>query len=141
VSSARRHRSPRVAPSGFPRAWRVNEVLREVLAEELERMADADERLRLVTVTAVETASDLRRAVVYVGHLEPETAEALGERRRQLQATVSRQVRLKRTPRLEFATDPALAEGQRVEELIERIHYRDAGDRDAGDPDQGGAGT
>ena len=39
----------------YPRSARVNEVLREVLAEALERLADADERLALLTITGVET--------------------------------------------------------------------------------------
>lgn len=106
----------------YPRALRVNEVLRQVVAEELERLADADERLRLVTVTSVEAARDLRQATVYLGHLEAETAEALEERRPQLQAHVSRQVRLKRTPRLEFMADPAVAAGTRVDEILRRLH-------------------
>ncbi len=57
----------------YPRALRVNQVLRQVVAEELERLADADERLRMVTVTAVDTAPDLRTAVVYLATLDPTT--------------------------------------------------------------------
>lgn len=109
----------------YPRTRRVNQVLQEVLAEELERLSDADERLRLLTVTSVETASDLRRATVYLGHLEPQGAEALEERRAQLQAHLARQVRLKRTPRLHFAADPAVAAGARVEEILRHLHRRD----------------
>jgi ribosome-binding factor A len=108
-------------------------VLQEVLADELERMADADERLRLVTVTSVDTTADLRRAVVYVGHLEEDTAEALAEHRGALQASVGRQVRLKRTPVLEFATDPSLVAGARVDEILERLHHRASEDEDAAD--------
>ena len=81
-------------------------MLRQVVAEELERLADADERLRLLTVTAVDTSPDLRNATVYLGTLGDEAAEALEERRAQLQAHVGREVRLKRTPRLTFAADP-----------------------------------
>jgi ribosome-binding factor A len=105
----------------YPRALRVNEVLRQVLAEEIERLADADERLRLVTVTSVDTAADLRTAVVYVGTLESEAAEALEERRVGLQQRVGREVRLKRTPRLAFAADPAVSAGARVEEVLRRL--------------------
>ena len=49
----RRHDNRGAAP--YSRSLRVNQVLRQVVAEELERLADADERLRLVTVTSVET--------------------------------------------------------------------------------------
>jgi ribosome-binding factor A len=110
---------------------RVNEVLRQILAEELERLADADERLRLVTVTSVDTSADLRRATVYLGTLDPEAAEALEERRSQLQRAVGRQVRMKRTPRLQFAADPAVEAGKRVEEVLRRLAGGGATGRDA----------
>ena len=127
------------APS-YPRALRVNEVLRQIVAEELERLADADERLRLVTVTSVETAADLRQATVFVGTLGEEAAEALEERRPQLQRAVGRQVRMKRTPRLRFAADPAVSAGARVEEVLRRLNRGDAGGPNAGDgPADGGA--
>ena len=64
----------------YPRALRVNQVLRQVLAEELERLADADE-LPMVTVTSVDTAADMRTATVYLATLDAETAVALEERR------------------------------------------------------------
>ncbi len=97
----RRRRSfPAHGGARYARSLRINQVLREVLAEELERLADADERLRLLTITSVETAPDLRNATVYLSTLEDEAAEALEERRTQLQRTVGRQMRIKRTPRL-----------------------------------------
>ena len=48
----------------YPRVYRVNQVLREVLAEELEKLADADERLGLATVTGVTAAVQQAGAVV-----------------------------------------------------------------------------
>jgi ribosome-binding factor A len=107
----------------------VNQVLRQVLAEELERLSDADERLRLVTVTSVDTAPDLRHATVYLSSLTEDAADALAERRVQLQRTMGRQVRMKRTPTLEFAVDPAVVAGGRVEDVLRRI-------RDDGPPGQ-----
>ena len=85
MASGRHHRSRAGGAAPYPRALRVNEVLRQVVAEELERLADADERLRLVTVTSVDTSPDLRHATVYLGSLDDEAAEALEERRSQLQ--------------------------------------------------------
>ncbi len=104
----------------YARSLRINQVLREVLAEELERLADADERLRLLTITSVDTAPDLRNATVYLSTLEDEAAEALEERRTQLQRTVGRQMRIKRTPRLTFRADPAIRSGAAVEEALRR---------------------
>jgi ribosome-binding factor A len=102
----------------YPRALRVNQVLRQVIAEELERLADADERFRMVTVTSVDTAADMRTATVYLATLEDDAADALEERRPHLQRLIGSQVILKRTPRLTFKADPAIIAGSRVEELL-----------------------
>jgi ribosome-binding factor A len=123
--SSRRHDNRGAAP--YARSLRVNQVLRQVLAEELERLADADERLRLVTVTAVDTAPDLRHATVYLSSLTEDSTEALAERRAQLQRAVGRQVRMKRTPQLEFAVDPAVVAGGRVEDVLRRIRRHEEG--------------
>lgn len=125
--SGRRHDNRGAAP--YPRSLRVNQVLRQVLAEELERLADADERLRLVTVTSVDTAPDLRNATVYLSSLSEDAAAALAERRAQLQRAVARQTRMKRTPLLEFTADPAVIAGSRVEEVLRRIHGGPTGEQ------------
>ena len=131
--SGRRHDQRGAAP--YPRSLRVNQVLRQIVAEELERLADADERLRLVTVTAVDTAPDLRQATVYLSSLSDDSAEALAERRTQLQRAVGRQVRMKRTPQLEFMVDPAVVAGGKVEEVLRRIRdpQSEVGDADGSD--------
>jgi ribosome-binding factor A len=100
----------------------VNEALREVLGDELERVDD--ERLELVTVTGVQVDSDLRHARVWFDTLEPweEVAAALAQHRVRLQAAVGRQLRLKHTPELTFDPDPAIAVGTRVEEILRELH-------------------
>jgi ribosome-binding factor A len=112
----------------YPRSARVNEVLREVLAEALERLADGDERLALLTVTAVQTDPDLRRARVLFASLEGDAVAALDEVRVKLQAEVGRQVRMKWTPHLSFAADPAVSTGQRVEDVLRRLRTTDGGE-------------
>jgi ribosome-binding factor A len=119
----------------YPRALRVNQVLRQVLAEELERLADADE-VPMVTVTSVEVSPDMRTAVVFLASLGEATAEVLEEQRGHLQRVVSAQMTIKRTPRLSFRADPAIAAGSRVEELLRGLHAADGG----GDADGPGTG-
>jgi ribosome-binding factor A len=104
--------------AAYPRSLRVNQVLRQVIASELERLADADERFRMVTVTAVDTAADLRTATVFLASMDAETTEALEERRPALQRHIGTQVTMKRTPKLTFKADPAIAAGSRVEEPL-----------------------
>lgn len=111
----------------YPRTARINELLREVIAEELERLLDEDPRLGMLTVTAVHADPDLRHATVWLSSLSEEAAEALAERRIALQAVIGRQVRLKRTPQLAFEADPAVASGQRVDEILRGLQG-EAGD-------------
>lgn len=106
---------------GYARTARVNEVLRQVLAEELERLEELDERLGMLTITAVCCDPDLRHAVVLLSSLSPEERTALGEVRVRLQAAVSREVRMKRTPQLRFERDPAVAAGQRIEDILRSL--------------------
>jgi len=107
----------------YPRTARLNELVREIVAEELERLSDADDRLVLVTVTHVEVERDIRRAKVLLSSLSDEMAEALEEQRARLQSAIARQGRLKRTPQLSFAVDPAVTSGQRVEDLLREIRH------------------
>jgi ribosome-binding factor A len=110
----------------YPRTARINELLREVIAEELERLEDDDPRLGLLTVTAVQAQPDLRQAIVLLSSLPDEAAAALGEHRVALQAAVGRQVRLKRTPQLAFEADPAVSSGQRVEDILRGLTAAEA---------------
>ncbi len=116
----------------YQRLARVNALVHEVLAEEIERLADADDRLALVTITDVACEGDLRHAVVYLASLAPGAAEALEERRRGLQRAIASQVRLKRTPTLEFVVDPAIVEGARIEEALRRANAAEPGGASSG---------
>jgi ribosome-binding factor A len=108
----------------YPRTARLNELLREIIAEELERLDD--DRLELLTVISVDVEADLRRAIVYYDNLEGEegdevTLEALADNRRHLQAAVARQARTKRTPELTFKPDPAIRSAARIDEILRDI--------------------
>lgn len=111
----------RVGGRGYARTARVNEVLRQVLADQLERMEELDERLGLLTITAVRCDPDLRRATVLLSSLSDQETQALEEARIRLQAAIGQEVRMKRTPQLTFAADPAVAAGQRIEDILRRL--------------------
>lgn len=100
----------------------MNEAIREVvsghIAEEL-----SDPRIGFVTVTAVDTSPDLHRARVFVtvlgGDSEREDAlVGLASSRGYLQAQVASEVRMKRTPTLEFVYDESTDRGFRISELL-----------------------
>lgn len=106
------------------RMLRVNSTIREVLADEIERMSDS--RLELVSVTGVETAPNLRTATVFVDVLGEEDREdalqALRGAAKRLQAVIGTQVRMKYTPTLDFQIDPGVTGGQRIEEILRDLH-------------------
>jgi ribosome-binding factor A len=114
----------------YPRTARVNSLLVEVVADALERIGDEDDRLGLLTVTAVKTDPDLRHATVFFSSLSPAAEAALADHRAGLQGVIGRRVRMKRTPLLHFLPDPAVAAGQKVEDALRRIH---SGEQPAGD--------
>lgn len=98
-----------------------------MVADTLERLADGDERLRMLTVTGIEVSPDLRQATVFLSSLPDHAADALSEHRVQLQSAIARQVRMKRTPHLGFAADPAVAHGEKVEQILRQLHEDDGG--------------
>ena len=107
-----------------PRMRRVNELVREVVAEEATQLKDP--RLGFLTITGVDTAPNLRNAIVYysvIGDDEQhrETARALRSAAARIQAAIGAQTRLKYTPVLEFRVDPSIDEGIRMEQLLHRL--------------------
>ena len=107
---------------------RVNEAVREVLAEAVGQLKDP--RIGLLTVTGVDTSPDLRHAVVYVSVLGSETRRrrtlaGLGAAHGLLQARLARELRLKRTPQLTFEYDPSVERGVRMTQLIDELAPED----------------
>jgi ribosome-binding factor A len=130
MKKTKRQSTSAQAPNKFPRVARVNEVLREVIGTELERLFDNDPRLELVTVTGVQTDPDLRHAKVFFSalannHSPEDIVAALEQHRVDIQSTIGKTVRMKRTPQLEFVTDRSIEEGQKVEEILRNIHQDD----------------
>jgi ribosome-binding factor A len=119
---------PGEPPRQYPRTARINEVVLETLAEELERMSDP--RLGFVTLTGVEVSPDLRQATVYYSVLGPAeqhevTSKALHHAGSHLRGVLGHEVRLKYLPRLSFREDPAIATGERVENIIRELHRQE----------------
>ena len=104
-----------------PRMRKVNELLREVIAEQLGHLKDPG--LGFVTITGVDTAPDLRNATVYYSSMgtdeEQEATKAALERATpKLQAEMASQIRLKYTPRLRFDVDASIEQGLRIDRLL-----------------------
>src|SRR2546428_10258089 len=128
------------------RMRRVNESVRQVLAEALPELKDP--RIGLVTVTGVDTAPDLRHAVVYVsvlGSVKRRTATMRGLEAAHgvLQSRLARELRMKRTPQLTFEYDLSVERGVRMSQLIDELAPQDDAevDRSAGGWGGGGPGA
>src|ERR1700749_4731549 len=111
------------------RMRRVDEAIRQVIGEAAAGDLK-DPRVGFVTVTDVRTSADLSHARVYVSVLgehgepsTPERREASLEGLRSppgfVQSRIAAELRLKRTPTLEFSYDDTTDRAMRVEEIID----------------------
>jgi ribosome-binding factor A len=101
----------------------LSEVLREVIADELTLIDD--ERLDLVTITAIDVDSEMNRAIVYFDSMFGEegdegVVEALLEFRPRMQASINRQMHARKTPILSFRPDEVIRSAARIEELLRK---------------------
>ncbi|MGH9244645.1 MAG: ribosome-binding factor A [Acidimicrobiales bacterium] len=108
----------------YPRTARLNELVREIVAEEIERIDD--DRLDLVTVIRVIVEPDMRHAIVHYDSLggpddDADVTAALADHRVRLQAAIARQARTKRVPELAFRPDEVERSAARVEEILRRL--------------------
>lgn len=111
------------------RTDRVGEEFREILAEEIPRLKDP--RVGFVTVTGVDVAPDLRRALVFYSVMGEErdrkaTRAALRSASGHLRRVLGREVRLRYLPDLEFREDNTIANADRVDELLKKVKEDDA---------------
>jgi ribosome-binding factor A len=109
------------------RLIRVNELLKREIASVLYReMAGTDFAFEEVTVTRVETASNLRTARVYVS-IRGDDAEAdrmlaaLRRHRGRLQGFIRHDIVLKYTPVLQFVRDTSIALGDHVLDVLSKL--------------------
>ena len=106
------------------RMRRVDEAIREVLSDALQGSDLKDPRIGFVTVTDVKTSADLRHARVYVtvlGDAEAREKSLAGLQSAHgvLQRRVGGELRMKRTPTLEFRYDETTDRAMRMEELLD----------------------
>lgn len=110
------------SPGG--RLRRVNEALREVIAESVQRDL-SDPRLGLVTITQVRATQDLKEAKVFWTSLNAGgregAAAALESARGVLQGRVARELRVRHTPHLQFVFDDHQERAVDLTRLIDEV--------------------
>ena len=117
------------------RLVRVNELLKRVLADLLETLGYNEEQGKIISITRVDCASNLKTASVYVSILGAKNEEEevrvirrLIERKSEIQSLMSKEVILKYTPVLHFVLDHSVADGDRVLDLLRHMENENAGD-------------
>jgi ribosome-binding factor A len=103
------------------RMRRVNEAVREVLSDAIKLLKDP--RVGFVTVTDVRTSPDLRHAKVFVSVLgtadeRTDTMDGLASAHGVLQSALNRELRMKRTPTLDFVYDDTAERADRLERML-----------------------
>ena len=107
------------------RLLKVNESIKETLSSVITAEGLKDPRIGFVTVTGVETSSDLRHAKVFVSVLGGQTERdltmtALDKSRGFLQGKINASLHMKRTPQLHFFYDDTLDNAMRIERALKR---------------------
>jgi ribosome-binding factor A len=112
-----------VSKPSYPRSRRLNAIVQEVLAEEVERLTDP--RLAMVTVTGVSVAPDMRHAIVFFSTLDlsdlPQAQAGLQAAAPRLRTAIGREVRIKFTPELQFVPDQGVVQGERIDALLREL--------------------
>ncbi|MCC6346656.1 MAG: 30S ribosome-binding factor RbfA [Nitrospirales bacterium] len=112
----------------YKRSQRLNILLREEIADIIMRRVK-DPRLGFVTVTDVELSEDLKIARVFVSVLKEEereqTLEILNAAKGLIRNEVSKRVRVKFIPTLEFRIDASIARGDRIDRLLREIKEKE----------------
>ena len=110
----------------FNRSDRVSHLIQRevsrIIAHEL-----VDERVYMVSVTGVEMSRDLKSARIFVSALEDRMAvdgviEALGSSASFIRARLGERITLKYIPTLTFHYDSSIADGIRINTLLNEIH-------------------
>jgi len=108
------------------RIQRVNQLIKRELSQMILKEFDFQARA-LVTITRVDTSSDLTQAKVYVSSI-PDSFKAikiLNYKVNYLQYRLKKRLRMKIIPRIKFFEEKQAAEASRIEEILEKIHQNE----------------
>lgn len=109
------------------RLTRVNQLLKQEIAESLFRVInDPGADIASVTVTRVETSSNLRNTRVFVSIRGDEARQQrllnlIKSHRKDIQGNIARHVVLKYTPHVNFELDHSIEQGDRVLNLLAHL--------------------
>lgn len=108
----------------YKRSQRVSDLLREEIADIIIYKLK-NPQLGFVTVTGVNVTDDLKNAIVFVSVLKEEERDIclsmLNASKKFIRSELSKRVRLKFIPSVEFRHDTSIEYGDRIEKLLKEI--------------------
>lgn len=114
----------------YKRSQRVSDLIREEIADIIMYRLK-DPRVGFVTVTGVDMTPDLKLARVYVSILKEEerdqTLEILNSSKNFIRSALSKRLRMKFIPVIEFRLDTSTEYGFRIDKLLKEIEEKDEG--------------
>jgi ribosome-binding factor A len=114
----------------YKRSQRVSDLLREETADIIMHKLK-DPRIGFVTVTGADVTEDLKIATIYISILKDEeremTLKILNTAKSFIRSELSKRVRMKFIPSLEFRLDTSIEYGNRIEELLSDIRRKNEG--------------
>lgn len=111
----------------YKRSQRLSILLREEIADIIMRRVK-DPRLGFVTVTDVEMSEDLKIAKIYISVYEGDkdlTIEILNSAKGIIRNEVSKRVKVKFIPSIEFRIDRSIEHGDRIDRLLKEIKEKE----------------
>lgn len=126
---------------------RINEDIQRVLASLIRNVKDPRVNQGMLSVTAVDTSSDLRYCKVYLSvfglHSEKELMKGLKSASGYLRRELGSNLQLRYTPELVFQLDKSIERGDRINRILNELEQAPessrAGEADAGEGDNGDA--
>jgi ribosome-binding factor A len=108
----------------YRRSQRVSDLIREEIADIIMYRLK-DPRIGFVTVTGVDMTADLKLAKVFVSILKEEeresTLEILESSKNFIRSALSKRLRMKFIPVIEFRLDTSIEYGYRIDKLLKEI--------------------
>lgn len=109
----------------YKRSDRVGDLLLELISQLLTKEV-SDPRIGPVTLTGAEVSKDLRHARIYFSLLgdrekKPEVSSGLKSATGFIRAKISKELKLRFVPTIEFVYDDTQDRAQRIEELLKQV--------------------
>ena len=107
---------------------RLNHAIQEEISMIIMREVK-DENIKFVTITGVDTTSDLSYAKVYYTVLDiskmDETKEALEKASPFIRKCLAERIEVRHTPELKFIYDTSILYGEHIDNIIEQIKEKE----------------